>query len=115
MCSTITPPLHLLVILPIIGSLFSKALTKISQPLIFCALLADTTTSPFLSSILSNNTCIFSPTFNLFSCPRVFSSFMSTSGSDFSPSINKKTYFSPTFVTVPSMILPSIKFFVLDI
>ena len=113
-CSTITPPLHLLVILPIIGLLFSKALTKISQPFIFCALLAETTTSPFLSSILSKSTEILLPIFICSDNPMLFSSFISITGSDLRPSINKNINFSVIFVILPSIIFPSAKFFVFE-
>ena len=39
--------------------------------------------------------------------PKVLSSLISSTGSDFNPSTNKKTNFSVTFVILPSMILPS--------
>ena len=113
-CSTMTPPLHLLVIFPIIGSFFSNASTSLSHPFILSALLADTITSPFLSSILSNKTEILLPTFKFSNNPKVFISLTSTTGSDFSPSINKKTNFSVILVTFPSIILPSAIFFVFE-
>ena len=79
MCSTMHPPLHLEVILPIIGSFFSYASTSLFHPLIFWALLADTRTSPFLSSILSSNTEIFSPILILSFKPLVFVGLLSYS------------------------------------
>ena len=106
-CSTMHPPLHLDVIFPIMGSFFSYASTNLSHPLIFCALLAETTTSPFLSSIFSNKTGIVSPIFILSVSPIVFSSFISNTGSLFKPSINKKTNFSVILLIFPSMIFPS--------
>ena len=99
------------VIFPIIGSFFSKASTSLSQPFIFRALLAETTTSPFLSSILSNRTEILLPTFKFSKSPKVLISLTSTTGSDLRPSINRKINFSVILVTLPSIILPSAIFF----
>ena len=76
-CSTITPPLHFEVIFPVIDSFFSYALTNLSHPLIFCAFDADTNTSPFLSSIFSNSTDIFSPTCISTTVKRLFPMFSS--------------------------------------
>ena len=101
------PPLHLDVILPIIGSFFSYASTNLSQPLIFCALLAETKTSPFLSSIFSNKTGIVSPTLILSVRPILLSSFISRTGSLLRPSTNKKTNFSVTLFIFPLIIFPS--------
>ena len=64
-----------------------------SHPKILCALLAETTTSPFLSSIRSSRTFIVSPTLIFSERPMLFNSFISNTGSDLSPSTNRKTNF----------------------
>ena len=107
MCSTITPPLHLEVILPMTGSFASYAFSNSYHPFIFLALVAETTTSPFLSSIFSSRTGTFEPSFILSKILILLISFISKTGSDLSPSINKKTNLSVIFVTIPSIILPS--------
>ena len=101
------PPLHLDVIFPMIGSSASYAATSLSHPAIFAALLADTSTSPFLSSIFSNKTGITSPILILSPKPMLFNSFISRTGSDFKPSTKRKTNFSVILFILPLIILPS--------
>ena len=90
-----------------IGSFFSKASTNFSQPLILSALLAETKTSPFLSSIFSSSTDIVSPTLILSAKPMLFNSLISRTGSLFKPSTKRKTNFSVILLILPFMILPS--------
>ena len=90
-------------IIAIISSFFSYALTKTSQPFIFWALLAETTTFPSLSSSVRENRIFHH--FSFFS-PMVLNSLISKIGLIL---YNLKTTFL-VFVTTPSIILPSAGF-----
>jgi len=60
-----------------------------------------------LSSNFSSNTGIVSSILILSARPKLFSSLISSTGSLFNPSINKKTNFSVILLILPSTIFPS--------